>query len=227
LNDIKLKKIIVNIIIAKLLHINCHNYLVSNFLDTIYSTFNIFKQPYIIKTTNLAYKYVSYKKKKNLLKFKKINNNFFYNLNFFNFKSKIKQSSTKNFILKKNFKLNIKFNLNKNNNNNTSKKFNLKKIDPFTKYYSIFLNIFYKLFKRCIYIINFNYFLKTKILKFNQLIFKIRNKFYFFKKTVYVRKLIKIVLASLIYKDSTILLPMVRDTFESVHYSKHRIYFSF
>jgi len=226
LNNIKLKKIIVNTIIAKLLHINPYNCLINNFFNAIPVTFNTFKHFYIIKISNLRYKYIFYKKKKNLLKLKKINNNFYCNLNFFKFVSKIKQSSSKNSNLKKFFRLNRKFNL-KRNNNSTTQKLNLKKTDPLNKYYSIFLNIFYKFFKKYIYIINFNYFLKTKILKFNQLIFKIRNKFYFLKKTVYVHKLVKIVLASLIYKDSTILLPMVRDTFESIHYSKHRVYFSF
>jgi len=107
--------------------------------------------------------------------------------------------------------------------NNKTK--NIKTIQ--IKYYSIFSSLFSKLFKKNIQIINYNYYLKVKVLKLSSFVKKIQKKFSFFKKTPFLYKIIKMLLASLIFKDSKLLTNIIREVFEFVHYSKHRMYFIF
>lgn len=95
------------------------------------------------------------------------------------------------------------------------------------KYQKIFNNFFYNLFKKKIIFINFNYFIKTKITKLNLIVRKVLLKHFFLKKTVLTYKIIKILYASVVYKDSSLLILIIRNMFENAHYSKHRIYFHF
>lgn len=95
------------------------------------------------------------------------------------------------------------------------------------KYGHFFSHFFFKLFKNPVYLINFNYFTKVKIRKFNDVVRSLFYKFSFLKKTALLYKILKLAAASLIYKDTSVLMFAIRDVFESVHYSRHRIYFRF
>lgn len=95
------------------------------------------------------------------------------------------------------------------------------------KFNFIFSDFFSKIFKNKIFIINFNYFLKVKILKFNKMVKNFHRKSFFFKKTVYVYKILKIMMASLLFKDAKLVIYMIKEIFEHVHYSKHKTYLIF
>jgi hypothetical protein len=116
-------------------------------------------------------------------------------------------------------------NININKHHNES--YQYIKNTHYTRYHQYFNNIFFLLFKVKINIINFNYFLKTKIKKFNFIVRKVLIRNYFLKKTTLTYKIIKIFLSSLVYKDSNIIPIIIKNMFENVHYSKHRIYFAF
>ena len=106
-------------------------------------------------------------------------------------------------------------NFSKNSKKNQEKKFN------------IFNNILYNLFKKKIININFNYFIKTKIKRFKFIVKKILNKNNFIKKTTVCYKILKLFISSIVFKDTSILMWTIKNTFENVHYSKHKIYFVF
>lgn len=95
------------------------------------------------------------------------------------------------------------------------------------KYSYFFSNFFYKIFKNPVYFINFNYFLKIKVVSFKKLVNNLFFKNKFIKKTIYMYKILRVALASLVFKDSKILVYVIKEVFEAVHYSRHRIYFYF
>ena len=95
------------------------------------------------------------------------------------------------------------------------------------KFSYFFSSLFSRLFKSKIYLINYNYFYKTKIIGFHNMVKKLFFRYNFLKKIPYTHRVLKILIASLLFKDSKILSHIIKDMFESVHYSRHRIYFSF
>ena len=114
----------------------------------------------------------------------------------------------------------------KNLNKNKTKNF-VTKPNKVAKYGYFISDIFKKIFKNKVTIINFNYFLKTKVKKFIAISRRLHNKSKFFKKTIFIQKILKITLASLLYKDSKILIHVIKEIFEKTHYSKHKMYFIF
>ena len=81
------------------------------------------------------------------------------------------------------------------------------------------------MYNKNFYLINFNYFLKTKIKKFKKIVKIYFSRNSFLKKTVIVYKILKLALSSVVYKDSSLLVYIIKKVFESVHYSQHRVHF--
>lgn len=112
-----------------------------------------------------------------------------------------------------------KQNMAKNSRINT--KYQSSKFDHF------FSSLFRKIFNKDVYLINFNYAKRCKVPSMDQLVNNLLFKYRFFRKTRVVYKIFQLVLASLMYKDTKILMHTLKMIFECVHYSKHRMYFNF
>lgn len=96
-----------------------------------------------------------------------------------------------------------------------------------SKFDHIFSSLFRKIFNKDVHLINFNYAKRCKVPSMDQLVNTLLFKYRFFRKTRVVYKIFQLVLASLMYKDTKILMHTLKMIFECVHYSKHRMYFNF
>ena len=190
----------------------------TNFFIFLYE-FKNFNNIQLKKKKNLFFfiNNIKSKKKKNYLSIRRIlKNKLKFKIkgifNFFKVFNKYKTPTTKFFLKKKSFK---KKKIIKYNNN-----FN-------AKYSFFFKNFFKNIYNKNFYLINFNYFLKTKIKKFKKIVksYFFRNSF--FKKTIIMYKILKLSFSSLVYKDSSLLVHIIKKVFERIHYSQHRTYFIF
>lgn len=185
-----------------------------------------------IKITRLHFKFIFSKvfKKQKLFLFRKHKiMNYFFNIR--------KHYSTNrkfylNFFIKKSLSNNLNFSnkfIKFRNNPANSKKIKKKiKITRTTSKFNLIFNTFLgKIFKKNITILNYNYCDRLLSKRFHLISNSLLRKFYFFKKVTTLLRIIKIFVASVVYRDSSIIIPVIKDVFHSVHYSKHNIYFNF